>query len=102
MLEYEKEIHEDLLRIESLLKNLIKLKLQENKEETTIKRSLNFPVEQLTIFKEEREKLRKTESFKCYWNNEKRTWVYDGDKKVLASFVTALQKRGIKLEIEEV
>ena len=103
MIDYYREIHEDLLRIESLVKNLINLKLQESKEEkTALKRSLKFPKEQLAIFKEERETLRKAESFKCYWNNDKRTWIFEGEKRVLDSFVSALQRRGMQINTEEV
>lgn len=103
MIDYYREIHEDLLRIESLVKNLINLKLQESKEEkTAFKRSLKFPKEQLSIFKEERELLKQSESFKCYWNNEKRTWIFEGEKRILGFFVSALQRRGIPIRIEEV
>ncbi|MHA1259524.1 MAG: hypothetical protein ACTSSG_13110, partial [Candidatus Heimdallarchaeaceae archaeon] len=74
MLEYEKEIYETLLRIESLLKNLLKILFQEQKTDTEqIKRQLIFDKNKLIDFKSERDKLRETYSFKCYWNNIKRT-----------------------------
>ncbi len=103
MTDYYKEIYETLLRIENLLKNLGTSSHQEQtKEIIQIKRHLSFDKNKLTEFKEEREKLRKIASFKCYWNREIFTWVFDGEKNTLEKLITALQQRGIPMKASEV
>ena len=103
MIDYTKESHETLLRIESLLKNLLSSFYQnQQQDKTDVKAYMKFDKNKLADFKEEREKLRQTASFKCYWNNEIRTWVFDGKKRILEDFVAAFQKRGIPLEVNEV
>jgi len=103
MIDYTKESHETLLRIESLIKNLLSSHYQNQlQDKVDIKAYLVFDKNKLAEFKEEREKLWKTASFKCYWDNDKRTWVFDGKKKILEDFVAAFQRRGIPLEVNEV
>lgn len=103
MTDYYKEIYETLLRIENILKNLGSSSHQEQtKEITQVKKHLSFDKNKLAEFKEEREKLRKTATFKCYWNREIYTWVFDGEKNILDKLVTALQQRGIPMKVSEV
>ncbi|MCK4609567.1 MAG: hypothetical protein KAU62_00280, partial [Candidatus Heimdallarchaeota archaeon] len=68
MIDYNKEAYETLLRIESLLKNFFSSVHQnQQQDKVDIKAYLVFDKNKLAEFKEEREKLWKTASFKCYW-----------------------------------
>lgn len=103
MKEYSRESYETLLRIESLLKNLLQVLYQERKKDMEqIKRQLIFDKNKLIDFKSERDKLRETYSFKCYWNNIKRTWIFEGSKKVLEVLLNASQEKGIRIQAIEV
>lgn len=102
MTDYNKEIYETLLRIENLLKNIGSSSQEQTKEITQVKKHLSFDKNRLAEFKEERDKLRKTATFKCYWNREIYTWVFDGEKIILEKLVIALQQRGITMKVSEV
>ena len=96
-------MHETLLRIESLLKNLLQVIFQDLKKDIEIRKyQISFDKNKLIDFKSERDKLRESYSFKCYWNNDKRTWIFEGSKKVLEALTNALLKKGINIQATEV
>ncbi|MHA1401556.1 MAG: hypothetical protein ACTSQE_14495 [Candidatus Heimdallarchaeaceae archaeon] len=102
---YNESSHHALLRIEREIKE-IKVLLasfqtqQQDTDET--KANLIFEYNKLTEFKEERDKLRQTVSFKCYWDVLEKVWVFEGKQIILDDFVQALKDRGIPLEVNEV
>ncbi len=86
--------HHALLRIERLLKDLISSLQNQEQDKDEIKANLVFEYNKLAEFKEERDKLRQTVSFKCYWDAIERVWIFEGNKDTLEDFVHVLKNRG--------